>query len=557
VKLPAGLRSLAELAHPRTVKQLHMAGALGPTSPIALTAALPWLIGRGPSLGILSHMNALQVGHKTAIHDRWGSMTWRELDGAANRFGRSLAGAGFETGDRVALLLRNGREFATVLLGAQKFGFVACPMNTWARPEELAATLANLNPRLIVCDVLHADTLGRALDSTGSDARLVSAGSGDNRLPTSERLEDFMGSTAASPPFPFAADKGGARIIIHTSGTTGMPKGAKRDASAIGITVLANLLGVVPFRRSDVILCPAPMFHSFGLATFAFATALGATLVLPESFDAEDSLQLIEDHGATGAAFVPIMMRRIVDLGQDVHARYDMSLLSVVLASGSAMPPALRAKAAAVFGDVIYDLYGSTEVGWVSIATPEDMRDRPTTIGRPVPGIEVAVFTSEGRRLDAGFDGELFVRSGVVFEGYTSGDTRPNFGDYLSIGDVGHFDSDGYLYIEGRADDMIVIGGENVYPVEIEQVIESFDGVREAAVVPVPDEEFGQVVAAFVVGDVDDAAVRSHCTEKLASYKVPRIIEIVDALPRTGTGKVVKRELLERVRSEQGSDSSE
>ena len=540
MKLPAGLRTIADLARPSTIKRLHSAGALGPASPLAMTAAVPWLIGRGPSLGVASQLNALQVGKKPAIHDRRGSITWRELDTAANRTGRALAAGGVKPGDRVAMLLRNSREFAQVLLAAQKHGFIACPLNTWARPKELSASLDNVKPRAIVYDTAHTEQLAESL---GSDVILISTGTGET-LDGTAPFEEFIQSGRGAPPSPFVRDRGSARIIIHTSGTTGLPRGARRDAAAIGLGALANLVSVVPYQRSDVVLCPAPLFHSFGLVTFTIATALGATLVLPEAFDAEDALALIERHRATATSFVPVMIRRITDLNEDIRARYDLSSLRIVLASGSAMSPSMRAATAATFGDVLYDLYGSTEAGWVSIATPEDMRARPTTVGRPVPGIEVAALDASGNPAPPGEEGELYVRSGVLFDGYTSGEGRPTHDGFVSIGDVGHFDAGGFLYVGGRSDDMVVVGAENVYPIEVEEVIESIEGVIEAAVLGIPDEEFGQVLAAFVVGTVDAETVTRRCSAELASYKVPRRIEILKELPRTGTGKVLKRELL-------------
>jgi acyl-CoA synthetase (AMP-forming)/AMP-acid ligase II len=540
MRLPAGLKTLAELAQPATLRRLHSAGALGPASPLAMTAAAPWLLGRGPSLGVAAQLNAIQVGGKPAISDRYGTITWRRLDTVANRTGRALAAAGMKPGDRVAMLLRNGREFAQVLLAAQKHGFIACPLNTWARPKELSASLDNVSPRIVVYDAAHGEQLRESLHS---QATLISTGMGEP-LAGSIPFEEFVSSAGSAPPFPFVRDRGSARIIIHTSGTTGLPRGARRDAAAIGLGALANLVGVVPYRRSDAVFCPAPMFHSFGLVTFTLATALGATLILPDAFDPEESLALIEKHRATAASFVPVMIRRILDLGEEVRSRYDLSSLRIVLASGAAMSPALRAAAAEIFGHVLYDLYGSTEAGWVTIATPDDMRLHPTTAGKPVPGVEVAALDADGSPMPAGEDGELYVRSGVLFDGYTSGESRRSHGGFVSIGDVGHFDTEGFLYVEGRSDDMVVVGAENVYPIEVEEVIESIEGIVEVAVLGVPDEEFGQVLSAFVVGTVDGDTVRARCAAELASYKVPRRIEVLDELPRTGTGKVLKRELL-------------
>jgi acyl-CoA synthetase (AMP-forming)/AMP-acid ligase II len=538
-----GIKQLIQVAHPRTLKRLHAAGMLGPLSPIGISASLPWLVGRGPSLGIASLINGLMLGNKLAIIDDHGSISWRDLDRNANRFAHALSAAGLGGGDRVALLLRNGREFAETVLGAQKLGVVACPMNTWAKPRELQATIERAEARVIVYDARHAD----GIDETTTDhAVLVQVGEGETKRGSIPYLA-FRDHAASSPPSPFTRDRGSAKVVIHTSGTTGLPKGAQRDASAAGLGELANLLEVVPYHRDDIVFCPAPLFHSFGLATFTFATVIGATLVLPERFDPAGSLASIAEHHATAASFVPIMMRRICDLDASVKATYDLRSLRIVLASGSAMSPQLREHATAVFGNVIYDLYGSTEAGWVAIATPSDIVERPLSVGRPVPGIEVLVLSETGERLGPGEIGEIYVRSNVIFEGYTSGDPRPVRDGSISVGDVGHLDNDGYLYIDGRADDMVVVGGENVYPIEVEEAIETIDGVDEAAVVGIADEEYGQILVAFVTGSASEEDILAHCKRELSSYKVPRRVVLVDDLPHTVTGKVVKRALAEQL----------
>ncbi|MGH2788942.1 MAG: AMP-binding protein [Actinomycetota bacterium] len=536
----AGLKPVLELADPRTLSRLYRAGTLAPLTPLAVGLSLPWLVGRGQSLGVVSQMNSVVIGARTAIHDRHGALTWRELDANANRAAQAMRRLGLSGGDRVALLLRNGREFAEVLLGAQKTGIVVCPLNTWAVSKELKATLESSGCRALVYDVAHSKQLA-GCDLEG--ALLIATGTAGDPLEGSIAYDDFLGAGFDLPPFPFTLRGSSPKVVIQTSGTTGTPKGAQRDASAAGLRSLANLIGVVPYHRNDIILCPAPLFHSFGLATFTFATALGATLVLPERFDPEGSLELIERHRATAASFVPVMIARILDLEDNVVTAYDISALRIVLASGSSMSPELRSEAMELFGDVLYDLYGSTEAGWVAIARPEDIIARPKSVGLPVPGIEVAIFSAEGDRLGSGESGEIFVRSNVSFEGYSSGDSKEEREGFMSIGDAGYRDDEGFLFIEGRADDMVVVGGENVYPIEIEEVIESIPGVREAAVVGIDDPAYGQVLAAFVAGSATADAIDRRCRDELASFKIPRRIEIVDELPRTSTGKVLKREL--------------
>jgi fatty-acyl-CoA synthase len=537
-----GVRQIAEAFHPRTIMALRNAGAMDPKAPFAIAKSLPWLVGRGPSLGIISQMHAFVLRDKVAIEDRNGSVTWKELDDHANQVAHALSSSGLSGGDRVAILLRNGREMAETALGAQKLGIVCCPLNTWAKPKELKVTLEQADPKVLVYDTAHVEQLQKC-DPQGID--LIHVGDEDAALDGSTSFEEWMSDQPKSAPPPFTRDRGSAKVVIHTSGTTGKPKGAQRDASAAGVGALANLISVVPYRRDDIVFLPAPLFHSFGLATFTFATALGSTMVMPEKFDPEESLKMIEEHKATAASFVPVMIKRIVTLPDDVKNKYDLSSLRIVMASGSAMSPDLRRAAMDLFGDVLYDLYGSTEIGWVTIATPEDMKKHDKTVGKPVPGTEIAVFSKNGDRLPTNETGELFIKSNILFEGYTSGESKDEHEGYMSIGDLGRLDDDGYLFVEGRADDMVVIGGENVYPIEVEEVIEGISGVEEAAVLGVADEEYGEVLAAFVVGSASEDDVMSACKEELASYKVPRRVEKLDELPRTSTGKVLKRKLIE------------
>lgn len=484
-------------------------------------------------------MNAVSLGPKPALHDRGGTLSWSELDKRANQVAGALAAADLGGENLVGTLVRNGREIVEVLLGAQKMGAVVCPLSTWARPAELRTTLNQSNLRLLVYEHRHYTQI--------EDADLESVTPvvvGDSPVPPGGpvQYEAWLAQQGSTAPTPFTRNRGGARIVIHTSGTTGKPKGAARSLS--GLREFVALLDVIPLRRDDVILCAAPLFHSFGLLTFALATFLGATLILPETFEPEQCLALIEKHGATATALVPVMIHRIVSLPDEVKSRYDHSSLRVLLSSGSAIPTDLRGSAFRLFGDVLYDLYGSTEAGWVAIATPEDHARRPGTSGRPVPGVEVAVFSRDGERLLPGATGELHVRSGAVFEGYASGeDTRERAG-FLSLGDMGRLGQDGFLYVEGRADDMVVIGGENVYPAEVEEVIRRLDGVEDVAAFGVDDPEYGQVLVAFVVGSANERRVMEACERELASFKVPRRVKRVPELPRTSTGKVLKRELL-------------
>jgi acyl-CoA synthetase (AMP-forming)/AMP-acid ligase II len=534
------LRPVLDLARPSTIRGLWRAGAFRLRGAVGAAASLPWLLGRGPSLGIISRINAAAAGPKPAIHDRQGTLTWRDVERRSNRVARALISRGVQPGDRVATLLRNGREIVEVLIGSQKLGVTVWPLNTWAGAEELAVLVEQADPRLLVYDVRQAERLEAVVPDDVALLAVGGLGTGE-----AEPYESALEAAPSTPPPPFARHRAPARIVIHTSGTTGKPKGAARGAGTNALRDFAGLLGVVPFHRDDVILCPAPLFHSFGLLTGTVAFLLGATLVLPDRFDPQETLELIERHSVTACSLVPVMLRRILSLPEETRRRYDLSSARIVLVSGSAMSQDLREAATELFGDVLHDLYGSTEAGWVAIATPEEIRERPGTVGHPVPGVEVAAFSPSGKRLPPGETGELYVRSAAMFEGYVTGEESKKREGFLSLGDLGHLDQEGSLHVEGREDEMVVVGGENVYPIEVEEAVTRLDGVDDVAGIGVEDPEYGEVLAAFYTGPADPDAIREGCERALASFKVPRRVERVEELPRTATGKVRKAVLTE------------
>jgi acyl-CoA synthetase (AMP-forming)/AMP-acid ligase II len=277
------------------------------------------------------------------------------------------------------------------------------------------------------------------------------------------------------------------------------------------------------------------------------AIPLRATIVLRSRFDPEQTLRTIEATRATALVAVPVMLQRILDLPETVRRGYDTSSLRIAALSGSALPATLATAFMDEFGDILYNLYGSTEASWVTIATPADLRAHPDTAGTPPPGTKVAILDEAGRPVPPGTTGRIFAANELLFAGYTSGETREMRDGLMSLGDVGHLDADGRLFVRGRDDDMIVSGGENVFPAAIEEVLEKLPQVREVAVVGVPDDDFGQRAAAYIVlrdGETLDAdAVRAHVREHLARFAVPRDVHFLDALPRNATGKILRRAL--------------
>jgi fatty-acyl-CoA synthase len=356
-------------------------------------------------------------------------------------------------------------------------------------------------------------------------------------------LEELITAGDASglnpPPAP-------GKTVILTSGTTGPPKGANR-ASPSSLSPAAALLSRIPLKARETTVIAAPLFHAWGFAHFFLSLPLASTLVLRRRFEPEDTLQAIAEHRATALIVVPVMLQRILELGDEVFRRYDVSSLRVIAASGSALPGPLATRVMDRFGDKLYNLYGSTEVAWASIATPEDLRAAPGTAGRPPRGTVVKLLDGDWHEVPGGRSGRIFVGNEMLFEGYTGGGDKVRFGSLMATGDVGHFDSDGRLFVDGRDDDMIVSGGENVFPSEVEDLLASVPGVREVAVVGVPDEQFGQRLRAYVA--LDDGAslteqeLKDRVHSNLAAFKVPRDVVFVDALPRNATGKVMKTEL--------------
>jgi fatty-acyl-CoA synthase len=334
--------------------------------------------------------------------------------------------------------------------------------------------------------------------------------------------------------------------VILTSGTTGTPKGATRKQPD-SFEPAAALFSKIPLRARETTMIAAPMFHSWGFAHFTLGLPLSSTLVLQRRFDPEETLRAVSQHAASALVLVPVMLQRILELGERVIARYDISSLRVIALSGSALPGELATRAMDVFGDVLYNLYGSTEVAWATIATPEDLRAAPGTAGRPPLGTVVKLLDADGREVGPGETGRIFVGNEMVFEGYTGGGGKEIVRGLMSTGDVGRFDDAGRLFVEGRDDEMIVSGGENVFPREVEDLLADHEQIEEAAVIGVEDAEFGQRLRAFVVlhegSELSEADVQAYVRSNLARFKVPRDVIFVSELPRNATGKVLKREL--------------
>jgi fatty-acyl-CoA synthase len=521
----------------RTLIESRMIGGTRPDRAVRRLLALnTW--GPTPAGGYIG--SALCHPDAVSIIDELGSLTFDEVNRRTNALAHALSDLGINEGDGVAIMCRNHRGFVEAIVAASKLGAHSLLLNTAFAGPQLAEVCEREAPVAVVYDEEFGGLLGGALE--GRTRLLAWTDANAEGVTTLEQLIDAGDRGDVVPP----ANKG--RLVILTSGTTGAPKGANRKQPS-SLDPIAGLLAKIPLRGRERTLVAAPLFHSWGLLHLILGIGLSSTLVLRRRFDPEDTLAALDEYGCTALVVVPVMLQRILELGPKVIGRYDTGALRVIAASGSALPGELAENVMDTFGDVLYNLYGSTEVAWATIATPEDLRAAPGTAGRPPRGTIVRLFDLSGEEVAPGETGRIFVGSEMAFEGYTGGGGKAAIEGLMSSGDVGHFDEGGRLFIDGRDDEMIVSGGENVFPREVEDLVACLPGIDEVAMIGVPDDDFGQRLRGFCVlsegASVSEADVKAHVKANLARFKVPREVVFLDELPRNATGKVLKRELAE------------
>jgi fatty-acyl-CoA synthase len=512
-------------------------GLVGPELPHKV-AQIMFAFDRYGMIGGAVKAAAIRSGDRAGIIDELGTLTFSELDQRSNRLANAWRERGLQPGEGVTILARNHRFFLDAVFAAAKSGARIVLLNTDFAGPQIREVASREGTDLLVHDDEYADML-EGVDPPRGRFRAWSDEPGDDSL---QALIDE--GDPALPPKSHTKPK----IIILTSGTTGTPKGAPR-AEPRSLAPIGGLLSKVPFHAREVTECCAPMFHALGFASAMLAVALGSTLVVRRRFDPEATLDSLERHRATAMVVVPVMLQRILDLGEEEFAGRDLSAFRIIFVSGSALGPELAKRALRTFGPVVYNLYGSTEVAYATIATPEDLQAEPGTAGKIVRGAVVKIVDERGEEVPPGKTGRIFVGNAIQFEGYTGGGTKEQLKGLMASGDVGHFDEEGRLFIDGRDDEMIVSGGENVFPAEIEELLAAHEAIAEAAAIGVPDERFGQRLRAFVVvregASVTEDDVKDYVRANLARYKTPREVVFVDELPRNPTGKVLKRELAE------------
>ncbi len=500
---------------------LARAGLLSPVRPdrllgMALAVAR---YGLTPATGYAA--GAARHPDRVALVDDLGALTYRELDQRTDRLASELQARGLRVGAPVGLLARNGRGFVEGLLAISKAGGDVLLLNTGSAGPALAGVLDREQAVAVLHDEEFTDLLAPALPG-----RLAL---------TTEELDRL----AATSDLPAPAKTGHTtRLVILTSGTTGAPRGAARSGASVDDAV--SMLSAIPLRAGETTVIASPVFHAWGLGHLTMAMLLGSTVVLQRTFDPARVLRAVEEHRASALVVVPVMLDRLLGASPD---DVDTSSLRVIASSGSALPGALASRVLETFGPVLYNLYGSTEVAYAAVAGPEDLRTDPGTAGRAPYGVTLRVVDDAGVDVPPGTPGRLYVGSGMAFAGYTDGSDKARLDGLVATGDLGVLSPDGLLTVLGRDDDMVVIGGENVYPGQVEDALLSHPGVQDVAVTASDDPAFGVRLIAHVVGEADEDALKALVREQVARFAVPREFRFLDALPRNATGKVLKKDL--------------
>ncbi|WP_051499242.1 AMP-binding protein [Nocardia sp. BMG51109] len=520
--------------------RLGRSGVLDPARPGAVLRLAGETKRYGAQAALIRKI-ARELPEATAVVDERGALTYRALDEQSDALAQALLARGFRAGAVIAVLARDHRGLLLTISAAGRAGLRLTMLNTGFGAHQLVQVIEREGARA----VLHDSEFTGALTALAPDLPRVLTWTDPDRESAAPTIDDLIAGADAAP-LPAPRRPGG--FVILTSGTTGTPKGAPR--ATVTPLLSAMLVDRIPFPRNGTIHIAAPLFHAYPFGMWTVGIALGNRVVLARRFDAEATVRALAEHRAELLVAVPTMLERILALGPEFLRRHDLSALRAIVVAGSALGPQLAARAQDTFGDILYNLYGSTEVAVATVAQPAELRRAPGTAGRAPVTVHVELRDDDGARIRTpNSKGRIFVRTGSPFEGYTDGGHKQIINGHISTGDVGHFDEEGLLFVDGREDDMIVSGGENVYPLEVEHLLAGHPGVADVAVVGVDDPEFGKRLRAVLVvapgAGLNPDAVREYVKARLARHKVPRDVLFVDVLPRNATGKVVRRALQE------------
>ncbi len=530
---------------------LRKTGLAGQMRMAGVRTALQSLVLGGPSPSLIYRIHAANSPDRVAIRCGGRALSYETLNFRIDKLANGLVQSGFTPGDRAIVMLRNGAEFVEVQAALARAGGSAVNVSSRATVDELAYVWAHAGAKWIFFDSAFSEVVGETRSRLANGGAPVGRGSaivigGENRDARSYD-ELFKSGNDGVINRRLELD---AAVILYTSGTTGAPKGAVRKFPRGALKAALQFIAETPMHSDDVHLTVLPLYHSTAYAFLGFTHLLGGTVVIAPEFSPTSFLTLVDTHAVTTTAVVPTMLHRLVALDDTSARRFSTSSLRAIFSCGAPLSGPLAVNTMDRFGDILFNGYGATETGLVTLATPRDLRDAPGTIGRPVPGSSIRLLDNTGSEVLPGEVGELYAQNAMLVEGYhrDAEATQSSMRDgYFSVGDLARVDGGGRYFIEGRARDMVISGGVNVYPAEVERAYEEHPAVDEIAVVGVPDDEWGERVCAFVVlkreKTADAEALRAWGRTRLAIAKVPRDFLFVDELPRNPTGKVLKTAL--------------
>ncbi|MCU1503309.1 MAG: hypothetical protein JWM12_2663 [Ilumatobacteraceae bacterium] len=482
------------------------------------------------------------------------TMTFAELDDRSNRLANLLLTLGVKPGEsKVVWCGQNSPGLVIMISAARKLGITAVPLNYRLSDEEASYVTDHCDASIVYCDVEQAPMFERIRAQLPKVDHYLVFAAGESPLPDGMTDVDSQVAEASSAEPEIPEDTEPGATMIYTSGTTGKPKGAYRRANQ-GTAAAGELVAKIGYRPDDVYIPTGPLYHSGPLGFMGIGLALGQTVVIQRKFEAVDWLRLVDTYEVTSTFSAPTPIRLICNLPDEVKARYDVSSMRRMIANAAPWSFALKQMYLSYFpADSLFEVYGSTELGVNCMLEPQDQLRKPGSCGLPAPSVEIKLFDDDGNEVTGtGADhvGELFVKSGSVFNDYYKQHDKfeaDSKHGYQTVGDIAYRDDEGYLYICDRKKDMIISGGMNIYPAEIEAALEGHPDVLEAAVFGIPSEEWGELVHAVIVlrqgATVDEAGIDAFSREHLASYKIPRSIAWSDELPKTGSGKILKRDL--------------
>jgi fatty-acyl-CoA synthase len=507
----------------------------------------------GPHLAVLYHASVQPEKEAVVEYGVDGSvrrLTWGELNATINRLGHALFARGVKGGDQVAVMLPNGMEYLIAQQALARVGATAVQIGYRLKAGEIVHILENAEPRATLVHAEYLAAMREARAQVKATTPMIVVG-GNGTYEGTDADDWSRALAAASPDLPPRVRGGdGGGVIVYTSGTTGKPKGAKRNWNQTGIEAVADMILQCGMRSDDRHLVVCPLYHSAAPAFVTMMMSLGATIVLMNHFEAEAALRIIENEKITCSMMVPTMLVRMCALPAAVRDKYSTRSLRWVMSGAAPLSTETARQVLEQWGPVLFNFYGSTETGLVTIAGPLDHTQRPGTIGKAMRGNTIRLLDDDGKSIAVGGVGELYARNSTLMSGYhrnaeaTSSAARDGF---YSVGDLARVDADGFYYLESRKHDMVISGGVNIYPREIEDHLQTHPAILEAAVVGIPDAEWGETLKAFIVRrdgqTITDVEVIEYCRSGLADYKRPRKVVFLAELPRNPTGKVLKRDL--------------